>query len=68
MGINTIKLSLSIFNGESDLEAYLASESSCDKIFKSMISPKKRKVAMPWLILKGMLTRRGNMLRGLGMN
>ena len=34
VGINTIKLSLPIFKGESDPEVYLAWESACDKVFK----------------------------------
>ena len=34
VGINTIKLSLPIFKGESDPEVYLAWESACDKVFQ----------------------------------
>ena len=34
VGINTIKLSLPIFKGESDPEVYLSWESACDKVFQ----------------------------------
>ncbi|KAF3636371.1 hypothetical protein FXO37_25468 [Capsicum annuum] len=33
LSLNSIKVSLPIFKGESDPEAYLAWESSCDRIF-----------------------------------
>lgn len=34
LGINSIKVSLPIFKGESDTEAYISWEYSCDKIFQ----------------------------------
>ena len=43
LSLNSIKVSLPIFKGESDPEAYLAWESSCDKIFQEndLIEEKK---------------------------
>lgn len=46
VGLNSIKVSLPVFKGESDPEAYLAWESSCEKIFQLNDLTEEKKVVM----------------------